>query len=120
VEKLMRIAVVGAGHAGVEAARVAAEAGAEVHLFSAESGLPYFRPRLPAVAFGLEEPQAIQMRPAEWYAKKGICLHLHTAVEAFDGQALELTTGGQTSRFDGIVLATGALPIVPPFAVGGG
>lgn len=115
----MRIAVVGAGHAGVEAARTAAEAGAEVHLFSAERVLPYFRPRLPAVAFGHEEPQAIQMRPPEWYDKKGIQLSLNTMVEAVDCQTLEVVAAGVRRRFDGIVLALGAEPIIPPLAAGG-
>ena len=36
----MRIAVIGAGHAGVAAAEAAAKQGAEVVLFSAESALP--------------------------------------------------------------------------------
>lgn len=116
----MRIAVVGAGHAGVEAARVAAEAGAEVHLYSAESVLPYFRPRLPAVAFGQEEPRAIQMRALDWYEQKGIHLHVGTAIETLDRAGLALTSGGPPTRFDGIVLATGAGPIVPPLAAAGG
>ena len=57
----MKIAVIGAGHAGVEAAASARQAGAEVVLFSNESVLPYFRPRLPGVAFGQLEPGAIAM-----------------------------------------------------------
>ena len=53
------IAVVGAGHAGVEAAFALAKGGAKVTLFSDEPCLPYFRPRLIAVAFGQAEPDAI-------------------------------------------------------------
>jgi NAD(P)H-nitrite reductase large subunit len=116
----MRIGVVGAGHAGVEAARVAAEAGAEVHLYSAEDVLPYFRPRLPAVAFGQDEPRAIQMRPLGWYEQKGIQLHLGAEVTALDATTQTLALGSATARFDGIVLATGAGPIVPALAAGGG
>ncbi len=119
-ESFMRIAIIGAGPAGVEAAKVAAEAGVETHLFSRESVLPYFRPRLPAVAFGQEEPLAIQMRPLDWYEKKGIHLHLGSEVKTVDGRTLDLLTGSETTRFDGIVLATGAEPILPSLAADGG
>ena len=43
------VAVIGAGHAGVEAARVIAASAVDVDLYSAESDLPYFRPRLVAL-----------------------------------------------------------------------
>ena len=54
----MRIGIIGAGHAGLEAALAARNAGAEVVLFSAEPVLPYFRPRLVGVAMGTTAPEA--------------------------------------------------------------
>ena len=58
----LEIAIVGAGHAGVEAAFALAAQGARVTLFSDEPCLPYFRPRLIAVAFGQAEPGAIAIK----------------------------------------------------------
>jgi len=112
----MHIGIIGAGHAGVEAARVAREAGAEVTLFSAEDVLPYYRPRLVAVAFGQAEQSAILLRPAEWYAAQGINLRLNTPVMAIDLTARTVEAGGVTQAFDGLIVASGALPVLPPFA----
>ncbi|MEI6971573.1 MAG: FAD-dependent oxidoreductase [bacterium] len=112
----MRIGVVGAGHAGVEAAAVAAAAGAQVTIFSAERLLPYFRPRIVALAFGQVEGAAIQIHPAQWYQDRGIRLTLDAPVEAISVRNLSITSRGREEVFDGIVLATGARPIVPSFA----
>jgi nitrite reductase (NADH) large subunit len=115
-----RIGVIGAGHAGVEAARAAREAGAAVTLFSAEGVVPYFRPRLVAYAFGHAELSAIQMRPREWYAQQGIDLRLNAPVASLDASRLEITVQGRVERFDGMVLASGAAPGMPAFAASGG
>jgi nitrite reductase (NADH) large subunit len=100
----------------VEAARAAREAGADVALYSAESALPYFRPRLVALAFGQAEPDAIRMHPAEWYAGRGIELRPGQRAEAFNARRREITAGGRTERFDAIVVATGSVPVLPDFA----
>ncbi len=116
----MRIGIIGAGHAGVEAARVAREAGADVTLFSAEGVVPYYRPRLVALAFGQAELPAIVQRPAEWYTKQGIDLRLNAPVDAFNAETRQIVSGGQAQSFDGIIVASGAQPVVPPFARDGG
>ena len=116
----MHIGIIGAGHAGVEAARVAREAGAEVTLFSAEKVLPYYRPRLVAVAFGYAEQSAILLRPADWYAAQGIKLRLNAPVEALNLTTRTVEAGGVAQTFDGLVLATGAQPVLLPFARDGG
>jgi NAD(P)H-nitrite reductase large subunit len=97
----------------VEAARTAREAGADVTLFSGEDVVPYFRPRLVALAFGQAEFPAIQMHPAAWYAGQGIDLRLDSRVDslAVDGAGVSV---GDAVRFDGAVIASGAAPIVPP------
>jgi len=114
----MQLAVIGAGHAGMEAAKAAAEAGIGVTLFSAETVLPYFRPRLPAVAFGQESQDAIRMKPPEWFTKQAIDLRLDSPVTALDPTAGRLTVAGETLAFDAAVLATGAMPVLPPFVAG--
>ena len=107
---MSEFAVVGAGHAGVEAASALAAAGHSVDLLSDESGLPYFRPRLIAVAFGQAEPGAIAIKPEAFYANAGITLR-HEAVTQLE--AASRTVNGKA--YDGIVLAQGSKPFVPPF-----
>ncbi len=109
----MKIAVIGAGHAGVEAAAAAAAGGAEVDLFSNESGVPYFRPRLTAVACGQADPDGIAMHPAEWYAAKGICLHIETPVVVFDPETRRVVCKAADASYDAVVLACGSVPIIP-------
>jgi NADPH-dependent 2,4-dienoyl-CoA reductase/sulfur reductase-like enzyme len=110
----MHIAIIGAGHAGVEAALYARKAGAEATLFSSEPVLPYFRPRLVALAFGHVELSAILMHPAAWYETQGIALRLDCPVTALDPATRRVTAGGTSETFDAIVIACGALPIRPP------
>ncbi len=109
------IAIVGAGHAGVEAAFALAKEGCKVTLFSDEPCLPYFRPRLIAVAFGQADPEAIAIKPRKAYDDAAIDLR-HEAVAAVDAAAR--TVNG--ALYDGIVLATGSRPFVPPFGREGG
>lgn len=116
----MRIGIVGAGHAGVEAAKAACENGAEVTLFSNEAVVPYYRPRLVAVAFGQAEFPAIQIKPLEWYARQKIELRLSTAITGLDPANGRVTTPQGTESFDGLVVAVGSVPVLPPFAKDGG
>lgn len=104
------VAIVGAGHAGVEAAFALARQGARVTLFSDEPCLPYFRPRLIAVAFGQAAPEAIAIKPRKAYEDAGIDL-LHGAVGRVDVGARAV----DGRAFDGLILATGSHAFVPPF-----
>ena len=112
----MRIAVIGAGHAGVAAAEAAAKQGAEVVLFSAESALPYFRPRIVGVAVGREAEEAILFHPREWFEARGIELRLGAPVESVErvDAGFVVRAGGKDERVDRLVLATGACPFTPP------
>jgi len=112
----MNIAVIGAGHAGVEAARVAAEAGSRVTLYSAESVLPYYRPRLVALAFGQAEESSIYMHPESWYREHGIELLLSTPVDAVNGVTGAVHAGASPRVFHAVILAMGSGPVLPPFA----
>ena len=110
----MRIVVIGAGPAGVEAALAARKAGADsVAIFSRENVLPYSRPDLPTVAFGDGDIAAIAAHPAAWYAENGIDLKLDTPVTALDVEGNTLTTLDGEEMFDACVLAGGANPLKP-------
>lgn len=118
--KAMRIGIIGAGHAGVEAARVAREKGAEVVLFSAEPVVPYYRPRLVALAFGHVLPDAIRIKPETWYREQGIDLRLDSPVASIDPATHGVMSQGRLERFDGLVIACGGLPTMPDFMKTGG
>lgn len=112
----MCIAIIGAGHAGVEAAIAARKAGAKVTLFSDEPLPPYFRPRLVALAFGQIQREAILMHPEAWYAAQGITLRLNAPVRTLDPASGRLTAGdGPSEPFDAFVLTCGARPVCPQF-----
>lgn len=114
----MRIGVIGAGHAGVEAASAASKTGGvEAVLFSAESVFPYYRPRLVALALNQVEENAIFMHSPDWYSSRRIDLRLNSPVESFDTERLTIVNNGKKEQFDAIVIAIGGGPVVPSFAV---
>jgi len=110
----MHIAILGGGHAGIEAAVSARQAGAEVTVYCAESVQPYFRPRLIAVAMGQADPASIAIHPPAWYAEKGIRLNLGTPVTAYNPVHHTVTAAGTTTAFDALILAPGSAPMVGP------
>lgn len=111
---MKRIAVIGAGPAGIEAALAARGAGAEsVVLFSREGVLPYARPALPRAAFADGDVAKFAMHPESWYAEKGITLRLDTPVTGIDAENHLLKTLDGEELFDAFVLAGGANPLKP-------
>ncbi len=124
----MRIGVIGAGHAGVEAAKQAAAGGAQVVLFSGESFVPYFRPRVVSMAFGRTEIDAMHLKPPSWYEHNGIELRLNCPVSQIDVRTKSVGAGPcacpgrpkgaaptTAERFDSIIIASGAVPVILPF-----
>ena len=111
----MKVAIIGAGLAGVEAALAARKAGAAaVTVFSREAVLPYLRPRLPEVAFGEGDLGKIAIHPAEWYSTNGIALRLDTPVTGIEvGDMLLIRTPDGEDMFDSLVFANGAAPLKP-------
>lgn len=112
----MRVGIIGAGFAGVAAAQSVARDGIEVVVFSAEDVLPYFRPRLPGLAFGQIKEDDISMHPAGWYQDKGITLRLACKVKAFTSDFNVILEDGTVENFDSLVISIGAGPVIPPFA----
>lgn len=112
----MRIGIIGAGHAGVAAAEVAAKRGADVLLFSAEGVLPYFRPRIVEMAAGNESEDAITVHPRDWFDERRIDLRLASPVESIEvlGDGFAVCSGAPIERVDRLILAMGAGPLTPP------
>jgi nitrite reductase (NADH) large subunit len=117
---MQRYVIVGNGVAGVTAAQsiVRADPSAEVHIFGAEPYPYYQRPRLLEFLAGEIEQQTLYFRPLEWYAAKGIQVHLGVRVAALHPVDHRLTLAdGSSIHYDRLLLATGGRPFVPPFAM---
>ncbi|MBP7053834.1 MAG: FAD-dependent oxidoreductase [Phycisphaerae bacterium] len=114
----MRIGIIGAGHAGVEAAKTITDKGGEVVLYSDESVLPYIRPRVVLLAFGRVQLDGIAIRPQRWYSDRKIDLRLGCPVTQIDARTKTVTADGHQERFDALILATGAGPVLLPFVQG--
>jgi len=113
----MKHVVVGNGVAGITAAQgiVRADPEAEVHIFGAEPYPYYRRPLLWEFIAGQIEQDDLYFRPAEWYAERGIQLHLGAQVTALDPAAHRLTLADDSLvDYDRLLLATGGRPFIPP------
>jgi nitrite reductase (NADH) large subunit len=113
----MKHVIVGNGVAGATAAQsiVRADPSAEVHIFGAEPYLYYRRPLLWEFIAGQIEQDELIFRPPEWYAQRGIHLHLGVPATTLDPAAHRLTLAdGSQADYDRALLATGGRPFVPP------
>ena len=110
--------IVGNGIAGITAAQsiVRADQTTEVHIFGAEHYAYYRRPRLWEFIAGEIKQDSLYFRPPDWYAERGIHLHLGVRATALDPAAHRLTlSDGSTAEYDCLLLATGGRPFVPLF-----
>ncbi|AWM38284.1 Nitrite reductase [NAD(P)H] [Gemmata obscuriglobus] len=113
-----RLAIVGNGMAASrlldELVRRNAAAQFEVSVFGEESRGAYNRILLGRVLSG-EAPEAIALKPAEWYVDRGVTFHAGVRVAQIDPVGRRLTTStGDAHPYDVCVLATGSSPLVPP------
>ncbi len=116
----MRIVVVGAGLAGLRAVEGLRREGfgGELLLVGAEPHEPYDRPPLSKEFLaGAVEADALALRKAG-YEDLQLDLRLGVAAHDLDAVARTIGIGDETIEFDGLVLATGAIPRRLPF--GGG
>ena len=87
-----------------------------ITLLSAEPDAPYWKPPLSkSVLQGTEDPESTLIRPDEFWARRKIDLRLKTEVTDLNpAEKRIITSSGQTFAYEYAVLATGAVPIVPP------
>ncbi len=111
-----RIAIVGTGHAGVQAAASLRQDGFEGELFviGEETDLPYHKPPLSKTFLKDDVPELQLLRPEDFYTRNRVELLSGRCVSAIDpaGKQLEFTDGGALA-YDRLVLATGARPRLP-------
>ncbi|MEX1143130.1 MAG: nitrite reductase large subunit NirB [Thermoleophilaceae bacterium] len=91
------------------------QARTRVMLVCGEPRLPYDRVKLSSLLAGEVDPLALQLRPDDWYADRGVEAVLGRRAVALDPDAgiCELDDGRSIS-FDRCVLATGSDPLMPP------
>ena len=114
--------VVGAGQAGSAlVAKLRAEGFAgQITLIGEEPAPPYQRPPLSkAYLLGDMDLDRLYLRPAEFYAEKGITLRLGHKVTTIDAAARTLTLGDEVLAYDELALTTGSTPRRLPSAIGG-
>ena len=92
-----------------------ATATSRITLICGESSAPYDRVRLSEILVSGEDPQTLQLRPAEWYADNDVELLVGRIVTWVDAErgVLGLDDVDELA-FDRLVLATGSQPLMPP------
>ncbi|HVY77737.1 MAG TPA: nitrite reductase large subunit NirB [Solirubrobacterales bacterium] len=89
--------------------------GVNVTMVCAEEQPPYDRVRLSELLLGDDGPEALALRPPEWYEDHRVELLLGTRVDALDAAAPALLlANGEERHFDEVALATGSQPLLPP------
>ncbi len=111
------VVIVGGGIAGQALCESVRERDPDVPitLVCGESRLPYDRVRLSDLLVSGDDPDALTLRPVEWYEDRGVAVRLGRWVERIDSaeRVLELD-GGELLPYERLALATGSQPLLPP------
>ncbi|MBN2099005.1 MAG: FAD-dependent oxidoreductase [Dehalococcoidia bacterium] len=116
----MRVCIIGTGDGGAVAATQIhrLSAGAQIDLFSSRKAIGCPPCEMPLVISGevaTWEELLRGFRENSFWEKRGIGLHLSTTVTAIDRDARRIVAGNAEYGYDKLVLALGAVPVVPPF-----
>lgn len=115
----VEILIVGAGPAGLSAAKAARKSGKQVILAGAEPFLPYWRPRLPDIIHTGASAESIFMQDAEWFKTSGIRFLPSKKASFIDPSKKTVDwEDGTSTEYDSLILACGSFPNIPsvPFA----
>jgi nitrite reductase (NADH) large subunit len=107
----------GNGIAAITAARTirAASADSEIEIYTDASRPFYLRPKLIPFLAGRLELEDLYVYSQQWYASRGITVHLSKQVARLDtGLRRVLLENGEATRYDQFLLAVGSHPFVPP------
>ena len=113
----MRFVIIGNGIAGITAARTisATAPDAKVEIYTDDPHPYYWRPRLLELLSGRVSIESMYAYPVEWYAERGIGVHLATELRAIDRSATKVLFGdGKEASYGRLLLAIGSRPFVPP------
>ena len=109
----MTFAIVGAGLAGAKAAETLRDEGFDgpIVLIGDEDERPYERPPLSKdYLMGKAERESVFVHPEAWYREHDVGLRLGTAATAIDRGNHEVLAGGDTIRYEKLLLTTGSSP----------
>lgn len=109
------ILIIGAGPAGLSAAKAALRSGRHVTLAGAEPFPPYWRPRLPEIIHTGAQVENIFMQEPEWYKTSGV--RFLPSKEAARINPTEKTVDwndGSSTKYGALILACGSKPNIPP------
>jgi nitrite reductase (NADH) large subunit len=113
----VRFVIGGNGIAAITAARAirAASADSEIEIYTDASRPFYLRPKLIPFLAGRLEQKDLYVYSQQWYASRGITVHLSKRVARLDtGLRRVLLENGEATRYDQFLLAVGSHPLVPP------
>ena len=111
------IVIAGGGIAGQAVCEAVRDRDPEVAitLVCAEAAAPYDRVRLSEILVSGEDPQTLQLRPAEWYADHDVELLVGRRVTWVDtGRGVLGLDDLEEREYSQLVLATGSQPLMPP------
>ena len=111
------IIIIGSGAAGMTAASSAraTDASARITVFTEDSDIAYSPCVIPWVLEGMSSWEDIVMHTPGFYREeRDIDVRTGIRVEAVDGEGRTVTAGGETYRYDALVIAAGGRVFVPP------
>ncbi len=88
----------------------------QIRMFGADPQTLADRILLSCMADGFDDPEQLQLRPAQWFEERGILVHSGIKAEHIDREQRVVVGGGGkvVEPYDLLVLATGARPPVSP------
>lgn len=112
----MRYVIIGNGVTGITAAITLSRGrDGQVDVYAAERYPYYYRPRLHEFLAGEVAQEELYMRPEQWYADRGIQVHLDSPVARLRPAQHEVELAdGREVPYDRLLLATGGVSFVPP------
>ncbi len=114
----MKFVIIGSGVAGMTAALDLSrreDADPEIHLYTEEPYSYYYRPQVTNYLAGIVSLEKVVRRPVEWYAERGIQMHLEAPVaEIRPDDKVIVLEGGRTVSYNKLLVATGSHPFIPP------
>ncbi|OGV35443.1 MAG: hypothetical protein A2020_06625 [Lentisphaerae bacterium GWF2_45_14] len=116
-DKPLNAVIIGGGAAAVAAAEALRErnATAEIHIFTNESVLPYYRPVLTrGIAEKLQDTEFF-IKPSHYYEEKNIKIHVGSTILSIDTESKQICdSDGKAHAYDKLLIATGASSFLPP------
>lgn len=108
------ILIIGAGPAGLNAAKAVRKSGKRILLAGSEPFPPYWRPRLPEIIHTGVAVGDILMQSEDWFSSAGIQFFPSTkALQIDPSKKMVSWEDGSSAEYDTLILACGSFPNIP-------